>query len=133
MSIKRFGVSLDEQVLRKLDDFVKENNFPNRSQAIRFLIENIEVEKKWKCNNIIAGAVIIVYEHDKFDINNKLIDIQHDYHHIIIASQHIHLNHDLCLEIIALKGKAKDITELADKIISLKGVNHGKLIVTKAN
>lgn len=133
MSVKRFGVSLDEKVLLQLDNFVKENNFPNRSQAIRYLIENTQIEKKWKCNNIIAGAIVIVYEHHKFDINNKLIEIQHDYNHIIISSQHIHLDHDLCLEIIALKGKAKEITELAEKIISLKGVNHGKLVVTKAN
>lgn len=132
MPVKRFGVSIDNEVLEKLDEFVTNNKFPNRSQALRNLIENNLVEKKWKCNNEVAGAVVIVYDHHKFDINNKLNNLQHDYHHIILSSQHIHLSHDLCLETIAVKGKAHELTELSEKIIALKGVQHGRLVMTKA-
>lgn len=133
MPVIRFGVSLEQPVLEKLDDYRSDNKLPNRSQAIRHLIENNVVEKKWKCNNEVAGAIVIVYDHHKFDINNKSNELQHTYHHCILSTQHIHLSHDLCLETIAVKGKAHELTELADKIIALKGIRHGKLVMSRAN
>ncbi|MBN2520893.1 MAG: nickel-responsive transcriptional regulator NikR [Bacteroidales bacterium] len=132
MALKRFGVSLDEKILNELDLFVNENQFPNRSQAIRHLIEKNIVEKKWQCNNQVAGAVVLVYDHHKREIDSKMNEVQHDYHHLILAAQHIHLSHDTCLETISVKGKAKDLTELADKLITIKGVMHGKLVMTRA-
>jgi CopG family nickel-responsive transcriptional regulator len=132
MPVKRFGVSLEQETLVKLDNYISENKLPNRSQAIRHLIENNVVERKWKCNNEVAGAIVIVYDHHKHDINNKSNDLQHVYHHCILSTQHIHLNHDLCLETIAVKGEARELTELADKIIALKGIQHGKLVMSKA-
>ena len=133
MPVIRFGVSLEEETLEKLDNYKSENKLPNRSQAFRHLIENNVVERKWKCNNEVAGAIVIVYDHHKYDINNKSNELQHDYHHCILSAQHIHLSHDLCLETIAVKGKAQELTELADKIIALKGIQHGKLVMSKAN
>lgn len=65
MAVSRFGVSLDEELLKSLDDYVKENSFSNRSQAIRHLIEKDLVKKKWKCDNIVAGAITLVYDHRK--------------------------------------------------------------------
>lgn len=132
MSVVRFGVSLEIETLAKLDEYIHDNKLPNRSQAIRHLIEKNEVEKKWKCNHEVAGAIVIVYDHHKFDINNKSNEMQHEFHQCILSSQHIHLNHDLCLETIAVKGKAQQLTEFADKIIALKGVQHGKLVMSKA-
>lgn len=133
MSVTRFGVSLEEDLLVALDTFVKENRFPNRSQAIRFLIEKNLVEKKWQCNNMVAGAIILMYDHQKKDITGRMNEIQHDYYDVILSSQHFHLNHESCLEIIALKGTANRLTELSDKLISIKGINHGKLVMSKAN
>jgi len=133
MPVIRFGVSLEQETLGKLDNYIADNKLPNRSQAIRHLIENNVVERKWKCNNEVAGAIVIVYDHHKYDINNKSNELQHDYHHCILSAQHIHLSHDLCLETIAVKGKAQKLTELADKIIALKGIQHGKLVMSKAN
>lgn len=133
MPVIRFGVSLEQETLEKLDNYIADNKLPNRSQAIRHLIENNVVERKWKCNNEVAGAIVIVYDHHKYDINNKSNELQHVYHHCILSTQHIHLSHDLCLETIALKGKAQELTELADKIIALKGIQHGKLVMSKAN
>ncbi|MBN2486177.1 MAG: nickel-responsive transcriptional regulator NikR [Bacteroidales bacterium] len=131
MTVKRFGVSIEEEALNKLDTFVHDNQFPNRSQAIRFLIENSYIGQKWQCNNEVAGAIVLLYDHHKHDLSNKAGDIQHEYHHLVISTQHIHLSHDLCLETIAVKGKAKDLTNLADQLISLKGVRHGKLVMSR--
>ncbi len=131
MSVERFGVSLEKELLQELDEFVAENKFPNRSQAIRFLIEKNIIEKKWQCNNEVTGAIVLVYDHHKRDISNLSTSIQHDYHHVIISTQHIHLNHNKCLETIAVKGEARVLTELSDKLITLKGVKHGKLVMTR--
>ena len=133
MPVSRFGVSLEEDMLKALDNYVKENNHPNRSQAIRALIENNLIQKKWQCNNIVAGAIVMVYNHLKSDITTKSNDIQHEYFDVILSTQHFHLSHDNCLEIIALKGTAKRLTELSDKILGIKSVVHGKLIMSKAD
>ena len=133
MAVTRFGVSLESELLEALDNYVVENNFPNRSQAIRQLIERNLVERKWQCNNMVAGAITIVYDHHRRELLNKITDIQHDYHHEILASQHFHLSHGTCMEIIAVKGQAYRLTELSDKLISLKGIRHGKLVMTQTN
>jgi CopG family nickel-responsive transcriptional regulator len=132
MSLARFGVSLDEDILKALDGFVIENKFPNRSQAIRHLVEKNLVEKKWQCDNIVAGAIVTLYNHHKGDVTIKSNDIQHEYFNVILSTQHFHLSHDNCLEIIAVKGTANRLTELADKLIGIKGVIHGKLVMSRA-
>jgi CopG family nickel-responsive transcriptional regulator len=131
MTVRRFGVSLDADILEMLDSYVENNQFPNRSQAIRHLIEEHTVNQKWLCNNEVAGAIVIVYDHHKNDISTQTNSVQHEYHHLILSAQHIHLNHDLCLETIAVKGEANQLTDLADKLIALKGVKHGKLVMSR--
>ena len=133
MSVVRFSVSLEEELLKELDIYAEENNFANRSQAVRHLIEKNIVEKKWHCNNIVAGAVVMTYDHHKKDIIARSNDIQHNYFDVILSSQHFHLTHEICLEIVAVKGHANTLTELADKLISIKGIKHGKLIMSKAD
>jgi len=133
MSVVRFSVSLEEELLNELDQFTKDNSFANRSQALRNLIEKNIVEKRWHCNNIVAGAIVMIYDHHKKDILSKSNQLQHDYHDLILSSQHYHLSHDICLEIIAVKGLAKRLTELSDKLISMKGISHGKLVMSKTD
>ncbi len=130
MQVKRFGVSLEEDILTRLDKLVKKSKFPNRSQAIRYLIKDTLVEEKIDSNKIVAGAIVIVYDHHKRELNNKLMNVQHDYHELILSTQHVHLEHDLCLETIAVKGNAQKLTELADLIIGTKGIKHGKFVMT---
>jgi CopG family transcriptional regulator, nickel-responsive regulator len=130
MQVKRFGVSIEEDLLKKLDSMVKESKFSNRSQAIRHLISQHEAKEKWANNKIVAGTIVMVYDHHKRELSNKSTAIQHDYHDLILAVQHIHLDHNNCLETIALKGGAKKLRELADQLIGLKGVKHGKLVMT---
>ncbi|MCL4482008.1 MAG: nickel-responsive transcriptional regulator NikR [Bacteroidetes bacterium] len=131
MSLVRFGVGLDEDILKALDSYVIENNLPSRSQAIRHLVEKHLVDKKWQCNNIVAGAVVLLYDHHKGDVTTKSNDIQHQYFDVILSSQHFHLSHDNCLEIIAVKGTANRLTELSDKLIGIKGIIHGKLVMSR--
>ncbi len=116
----------------ELDKYVVENSFPNRSQAIRALIEKYIVEKKWKCNNVVAGAIVLVYNHHEGDIIVKLNRVQHEYYDVILSSQHFHLGQEICLEIVAVKGISKRLTKLSDKILGIKGVIHGKLVMSKA-
>lgn len=133
MTVARFGVSLEEDLREALDAYVQENNFANRSQAIRHLISNNIVQSKWKCNNIVAGAIVLLYDHHKTDLSVRLNEVQHKFYDVILSSQHFHLNHDNCLEIIAVKGPSFKLTELSDKLISLKGIQHGKLVMSRAN
>jgi len=133
MQVKRFGVSLEIELLQELDNLVKNHNFPNRSQAIRFLIKKSLVEEKWVGNKEVAGAIVILYDHHKRELNNQSTSVQHKFHHLILSVQHVHLDHNNCLETIAVKGKAKDLSLLADSLISLKGIKHGKLIMSAAD
>lgn len=130
MELKRFGVSLEENLLRNLDDLVNRHHFPNRSQAIRFLINKYAVEDKWEDNALVAGAVVLVYDHHKRDLQKKSTEVQHNYHHLILSVQHVHLDHDNCLETIAVKGRASQLKDLANRLIALKGVRHGELVMT---
>jgi CopG family nickel-responsive transcriptional regulator len=131
MSLARFGVSLDEDILKALDEFVIENKLPNRSQAIRHLVEKNLVEKKWQCNQIVAGAIVMLYDHHKGDVTIKSNDIQHEYFDVILSSQHFHLSHENCIEIVAVRGIANRLTELSDKLIGIKGIIHGKLVMSR--
>jgi CopG family nickel-responsive transcriptional regulator len=131
VQVKRFGVSLEEEMLKELDKLVLTNQFPSRSQAIRFLIKSKMVKESWDQNKTVAGAIVIVYDHHKRELNSKLMTVQHDFHELILSTQHVHIEHDLCLETIAVKGKSKDLIELADKIIGTKGIRHGKLVMTE--
>ena len=130
MSLKRFGVSLEEDYLNDLDNIVIKQQFPNRSQAIRHLIKNNTVYDKWEENKEVAGAIVLVYDHHKPDLQKKSTDIQHDFHHLILAVQHVHLDHHNCLETISLKGKSNELILLADRLIAIKGVKHGKLVTS---
>lgn len=130
MKVKRFGVSLDEQVLTELDAYVNNHQFPNRSQAIRHLICNNVIEDKSDRNKIVAGCIVLVYDHHKRDLQNKSTSLQHDYSDVILSSMHVHIDHHNCLETIAVMGRASLLKDLADKLITIKGVKHGKLVIT---
>jgi CopG family transcriptional regulator, nickel-responsive regulator len=131
MPVSRFGVSLEEELLQALDKYVTENNFSNRSQAIRFLIEKNLVEQKWKCGNMVAGAVVLVYNCQKTEITNRSSELQYEYRNAVLGLQKFNLNEENCMEIIAVKGTSARLTELSDKLTSIKGLKHGKLIMSR--
>ncbi|MFA5062948.1 MAG: nickel-responsive transcriptional regulator NikR [Candidatus Omnitrophota bacterium] len=123
----RFGVSLEKDLLFRFDTFLKEKKYTNRSEAIRDLIREDLVKKQWQEDKEIAGTITMIYNHHKRELVNKLTDIQHGFGGIIISTQHIHLDHHNCLEIIAVKGRPKAAQELADTLKAVKWVKHATL------
>ena len=133
MALKRFGVSLEDELLESLDQFVADNGFANRSQAIRFLVEKNVAERKWQCNHVVAGTIIIMYNQEKQEISSKIASIQQSYQDVILSSSQYYLNENFCLHIATVSGTAQTLTELSDRLITIKGIKHGKLVMSRAN
>lgn len=122
---------MDTTLLLQFDELIKKKNYNNRSEAIRDLIRDYIVENQWESGNIeTVGTITYVYNHEVRELSDKLIDMQHSHHTNIISSMHVHLDEHNCLEVMVVKGTPKDISRIADEIISTKGVKHGKLIMT---
>lgn len=128
--MKRFGVSVEDDLLDELDGLVKKHKLPNRSQAIRFLVRKSLVEEQWQGNEEVSGCVVLIYDHHKRDLVSQSMKIQHEYQHVVLSVQHVHLDHHNCAETIILRGKAKELRALADKLIALKGMKHGELVMS---
>lgn len=129
--IIRFGVSLDSDLLVKFDHLCKEKNYTTRSEAIRDLIRNALVGRDWaEGKEELAGTVSLVYDHHHSELAQRLTEIQHEAHDLIVSVLHVHLDHHNCLEVLVLKGDARRIKELADRLISTRGVKHGNLGLT---
>jgi len=128
----RFGVSIDKALLGKFDKLIKDRKYSNRSEAFRDLIRKDLVVQEWTAGKEVAGAITLIYDHHKSDLVNKLIEVQHDkdFSQLVICSQHIHIDHHNCLEIITVKGSPKKIRMLSDKLKATKGVKHGDLTMT---
>jgi len=128
--LARFGVSLENRLLEKYDRLIKRKGYSTRSEALRDLIRQELVRKEWEEDNEVAGAVTFVYDHHQRGLTSRLTDIQHDYQGLIISTQHIHLDHDNCLEIVAVRGRAREVQKLAHALQSVKGVRHGTFSMT---
>lgn len=124
---------MEDDLLESLDQYVMENGFPNRSQAIRFLIEKNVAEKKWQCNHIVAGTIILMYDQRKKDITAKVALIQQDYQDVILSSSQYYINKNFCLHIATVMGEAHRLTELSDRMTTIKGIKHGKLVMSRAD
>lgn len=126
----RFGVSLDHHLLDAFDRHIGQRNYTNRSEALRDLIRDDLVGREWDQNRETVGTITFVYDHHVRDLTRKLTHIQHDFQGHIMAGMHVHLDHDHCLEVLVVKGKALDIRKVADTLVAVKGVKHGKLTMT---
>lgn len=133
MAVTRFGVSLENELLEALDEYVQLNKFPNRSQAIRHLVQKNLVESKWQCNNIVAGAVVLIFRADRGELRQKLSEICARNSDIVLSVQQLYLSGEKCMEVISVCGQAHRLTGLSDSLIVLKGIEHGKLIMSKAD
>jgi CopG family nickel-responsive transcriptional regulator len=130
-SVTRFSVSLPSPLARELDQMAKEKGYDNRSLAIADMIRAHLVEhRQQKADAQIAGSITLVYDHHRHHLQDLLTDLQHDHRNVILSTLHVHLDHDNCLELIAVKGLAGEIKHLADEMIAAKGVKHGKLTNT---
>ncbi|PLX32476.1 MAG: nickel-responsive transcriptional regulator NikR [Ignavibacteria bacterium] len=129
MLVKRFGVSLESDLLEALDNLVDRKSLPNRSQAIRYLIRRNVVERKWDDNAEVAGSIVLVYHHDKRDHLIKTIQSTAGNLNLVLSLQHVHLNGGVCMETIAVRGNAKQLQDMADELIAIKGMLHGELVM----
>ena len=129
--VTRFGVSTDERLLEKFDALIAEKGYVNRSEAVRDLIRNALVEEQWTAGESEAvGTVTLVYDHHSTDLSDKLTEHQHSHHEEIVSTLHIHLDSHHCLEVIVLRGVAREIQRIADSLVSTKGVKHGRFVAT---
>ncbi len=133
MTVSRFGISIEQPLLEALDEYVVENHYANRSQAIRQLISRNIVEKKWQCNHSVAGAITLHFDPKKREILNQIAAVLENYYAEVLSSQRFMLEPNKCLEIVAVKGVASRLTALSDDLISIKGILHGKLSMSRAD
>lgn len=130
-STVRFGVSMDADLLREFDEFCRVRGYATRSEALRDCIRDALVEDTGaKEDSSVAGTLTLVYDHHKSDLTHRLTAAQHDAHHLVLATLHVHLDHHNCLEVLALRGSSGEVRALADGILAVKGVKHGKFVLT---
>lgn len=122
--LARFGISAEKDLLSRFDRLMKDRGYTNRSKAFSDLVRQELVKQEWTEGKEVAGAIIMIYDHHKRELVNKLMDIQHDFNKVIMSTQHIHLDHDNCLEIVAISGVSSQVRRLADALKSVKGVKH---------
>lgn len=127
MALTRFSVSIDENLIAQFDAKNKRDKCPTRSKAVGDLIRSCLVQTEWRAGDEVAGAIVLVYDHHTRDVVRKLTDMQHDCHGSIISTQHSHLDHDNCLEIIAVRGKPHEIETLVKRLKAVKGLKHVSL------
>lgn len=129
----RIGVAIDSDLLRKFDKLIASRGYSNRSEAFRDLIRDELVEQTWEHpESNVVGTVTLVYDHHVRMLNEKLTDYQHSHFHQILSTLHVHLDHDNCLEVLVVKGRAAAVKKIADELISTKGVKHGRLTITSS-
>lgn len=132
--LTRFGISMDEKLLQNFDEIIEEKGYQNRSEAVRDLVRDAILQHQWSNDSeVVAGAILLFYNHHQNKLVNEMLSIQHDYHDNILATTHLHVDHHNCMEVIIVKGVASDLRILSDKLISLKGVFYGKLTISPLN
>lgn len=128
--LKRFSVSMEGNLLGKFDQLVTKRGYTNRSEAVRDLVREAILEETWEADEqLIAGTVMLFYNHHRRNLLEEMTTIQHEWHDLIMATTHFHLNQDNCLELIVVQGKVDEVRALSDRLTSLKGVDYGKFTI----
>ncbi|HEX4037957.1 MAG TPA: nickel-responsive transcriptional regulator NikR [Acidobacteriaceae bacterium] len=130
--LSRTGVSLDDDLLREFDQLIGRRGYQNRSEAIRDLIREALLEESVDTNQPMVGTLTLVYDHHVPDLSEKLTAAQHGAGAMVLAATHVHLDHNYCLEVIIMKGRSREIQEVADRLRALRGVELGKLVLTSS-
>jgi CopG family transcriptional regulator, nickel-responsive regulator len=131
--LSRIGVAIDSDLLKKFDGLIAKRGYTNRSEAFRDLIRDELVHKAWEQpDSHVVGTVTLVYDHHVRLLNEKLTELQHEFHEHILSTLHVHLDHNHCLEVLVMRGKASVVSRIADTLISTKGVKHGRLTITSS-
>jgi CopG family transcriptional regulator, nickel-responsive regulator len=128
--LTRTGVSLEDDLLKQFDKVIARRGYKNRSEAIRDLIRESLVDEAVDQNRPVVATLSMIYDHHKPNLSNKLNEIQHHSHGSVLAATHVHLDEDNCLEVVIMKGRSGEVQHLADHMLAMRGVKHGKLVVT---
>jgi CopG family nickel-responsive transcriptional regulator len=129
--LSRIGIALDSDLLRRFDRSIAHRGYTNRSEAFRDLIrDQLVIERTTTPNAIVVGTVTLIYDHHANGVTEKLTELQHQHHELVVSTSHAHLDHDSCLEVLIVHGKSARIEQFADRLIGLKGVQHGRLVMT---
>ncbi len=128
--LKRFTISLEENLLDDFDLYIQARSYNNRSEAIRDLIRKALVKTEWEADKNVMGVISLVYDHHQHQLQEKVTEVQHDFHHHIVSTTHVHMDHHNCLEVIIVRGKAQELQELAAKLIALRGVRDGNFAMS---
>ncbi|OXM85140.1 nickel-responsive transcriptional regulator NikR [Paenibacillus rigui] len=129
--LTRFGVSMPEDLVNQFDQYISEQGYTNRSEAIRDLVRRVLLEpRQLNSEQLVAGTIVMVYDHHVSELPLTLMELQHQYHHHVISTMHVHLNHEQCLEIIVVRGNLSKLRELKQQIQVQKGVLYAELSVT---
>ncbi|MCF8055022.1 MAG: nickel-responsive transcriptional regulator NikR [Desulfocapsa sp.] len=125
--LKRFTVSMEDSLLDDFDNFIRGRHYQNRSEALRDLIRERTIEKEWEADKDVMGVISLVYDHHQHKLQEKVTELQHDFHHQIVSTTHVHMDHHNCLEVIIVRGKADEVRGLADSLGALRGVRNASL------
>jgi CopG family nickel-responsive transcriptional regulator len=129
-ALTRISISLEEKLLREFDRHSRREGYPTRSEAVKALIRRALAENEWaEDRGTAAGTLVIVYDHHKHDLLHQLMHVQHDYGDVIISSQHVHLDHDNCMETITVRGASARLRELTAALKTVKGLKHQALVM----
>ena len=129
--LSRIGIAIDSELLGRFDRSIKKSGYTNRSEAFRDLIRDRLVRERTAAPEVIVvGSVTLIYNHHAHGITEKLTEAQHEHHDLVVSTTHAHLDHDSCLEVLIVHGKAARVQHFADLLIGLKGVEHGRLVMT---
>jgi CopG family nickel-responsive transcriptional regulator len=129
--LSRIGIALDSELLERFDRLNLLRGYTNRSEAFRDLIrDRLVAEHTAEPDSIVVGTVTLIYDHHSNGVAEKLTELQHAHHQLVVCTNHAHLDHDSCLEVLIVRGRAAEVEQFADRIIGLKGVQHGRLVMT---
>jgi len=125
--MERFSISMEKDLLVKFDHHLSGHGYSNRSEAVRDLVRKALVDEEWDAGEEVVGVITLVFDHHQRQLQDKLTEVQHDHHELIISSTHVHLDHDNCLEVIIVKGEAGSVRELANRLKATRGVKTSEL------
>jgi CopG family nickel-responsive transcriptional regulator len=129
--LSRIGIAIDSDLLKRFDRSIEKSGYTNRSEAFRDLIRDRLVRERTAApGSTVVGTVTLIYNHHAHGITEKLTEAQHAHHDLVVSTSHAHLDHDSCLEVLIVHGKSAHVVQFADLLIGLKGVQHGRLVMT---
>ena len=125
--MERFSISMEDNLVQKFDEHLIRRGYSNRSEAVRDLVRKALIDEEWQAGEEVVGVITLVFDHHQRHLQDKLTDIQHDHHDMIVSATHVHMDHHNCLEVIIVKGEAVEVRKMADLLKATRGVKSGDL------